>query len=133
MSADRNGPAHWSDHAPADGAFGDIEGKLVRSILYDRRLKNYPTHVVVGAEGMGRIPPDKDHPLYQDWTIAIDRFLNAVTLLEGFREADPEFAAVHSECEAARAAYEAMLDKLVSCEQVAPRFRDGAPCDLPSL
>lgn len=82
---------------------------------------------------MGRIPPDKDHPLYEDWTATIDRFLNAVTLLEAFREDDPEFAAVHSECEAARKAYEAMLDRLMSCEQVVTPFRDGPAGGSPTL
>jgi len=61
---------------------------------------------------MGHIPPDEGHPLYDEWMAASIRFLNIEKKREAIAETDPEFAAVHSEWKAARAAYEQLLAKL---------------------
>jgi len=62
---------------------------------------------------MGSIPPDRSHPLYGEWIVASIRFLTAKKKLEDISEADPEYAAVHSECNAAEAAYQAILTKVI--------------------
>lgn len=65
---------------------------------------------------MGSIPPNKAHPLYDVWIAASSRYLAAQKKLAALAEADPEYPAVHSECEVAWTAYEAILLQIIEQE-----------------
>jgi hypothetical protein len=80
---------------------------------------------------MGRIPPDESHPLYGEWMAASIRILTARKKLEEISEADPEFAAVHSECEAAKAAYDAILTKII--ERIVSGSQDASATVLSAI
>jgi hypothetical protein len=64
------------------------------------------------AGDVGSIPPDESHPLYPEWMAGSIQFLAAKKKLEEISEADPEFAAVHSECAAAKTVV--ILTKIIS-------------------
>lgn len=54
---------------------------------------------------MGKIPPDKCHPLYGAWLAASVRCLEAMRRLDGLTEGDPEFEAARIEHDEAHAAH----------------------------
>ena len=69
---------------------------------------------------MGRIPPDKDHPLYNEWLRASVRHLKTKQRLEGMSPDDPHYAAAYLECLGADKAYETMVAKITARVQTQP-------------